>query len=80
MSTEKLASRGSLDDAHYDVLSQAFRNVLHTDVAVETYAQLIDGLPLQETCRDKTTLEMHSYLIIPSICTKTFVRGLETRQ
>lgn len=42
-----------LDDAHRDVLVRAINNVLATDEAVLTYAQIIDGLPIADVAFDR---------------------------
>lgn len=36
-----------LDDLHRALLQRALQNVLHTEIAATTYAQIIDGLPLK---------------------------------
>jgi hypothetical protein len=41
-----------LDRAHRDVLDSAVRNVLATERALETFAQIADGLPLHSVARD----------------------------
>ncbi|RWA14479.1 hypothetical protein EKO27_g559 [Xylaria grammica] len=42
-----------LDHDHYAALDTAVRRVLATDLAFETYAQIIDGLPTFEVARDR---------------------------
>lgn len=42
-----------LDDAHREVLVRAINNVLATDEAVLTYAQIIDGLPIADVAFDR---------------------------
>lgn len=42
----------ALDVEHREVLSRAIRNVLETDLATETYAQIIDGLPLMHAAQE----------------------------
>ncbi|KAK0752992.1 hypothetical protein B0T18DRAFT_314652 [Schizothecium vesticola] len=42
-----------LDDAHRDVLIRAINNVLATDEAILTYAQIIDGLPIADVAGDR---------------------------
>ncbi|GAW20479.1 hypothetical protein ANO14919_099850 [Xylariales sp. No.14919] len=42
-----------LDQDHYEALDTAVRRVLATDLAFETYAQIIDGLPTFEVARDR---------------------------
>jgi len=41
-----------LDRAHRDLLDSAIRNVLATERALETFAQIADGLPLSSVARD----------------------------
>jgi len=42
-----------LDDVHRDVLIRAINNVLATDEAILTYAQIIDGLPIADVADDR---------------------------
>ena len=42
-----------LDDQHREVLDRAMRNALGTDLALETYSQIIDGLPLASVAFDQ---------------------------
>ncbi|KAH7158516.1 hypothetical protein DER46DRAFT_360147 [Fusarium sp. MPI-SDFR-AT-0072] len=42
-----------LEGYHYDSLSLALRNVLNTDIALTTYAQIIDGLPIADVVWDR---------------------------
>jgi hypothetical protein len=51
MASAERAGPGVLDAEHYEALSRALRNVLHTDLALDTYAQMIDGLPTERTAR-----------------------------
>lgn len=37
-----------LDSSHLDTFTRATCNLLSTDLAIITYAQLIDGLPTEE--------------------------------
>ncbi|KAH6651682.1 hypothetical protein BKA67DRAFT_537542 [Truncatella angustata] len=46
MSDSDAISADSLGPNHYNALSKAIHQVLTTDLAIETYAQIIDGLPL----------------------------------
>lgn len=41
-----------LGGAHHDALIRAISNVLSTEIAEETYAQIIDGLPLASVVQD----------------------------
>lgn len=43
---ETSAAEQSLDEEHLAVYSRAITNVLSTDLAESTFAQLVDGLPL----------------------------------
>lgn len=45
-------SAAVLDPEHYHPLISAIRNLLSTDLAAITFAQLIDGLPLVDTVWD----------------------------
>lgn len=45
-------SAPSLDEAHRDVLFRALDNFLATDLAMITYAQIIDGLPVGHVASD----------------------------
>lgn len=42
-----------LDQPHRDFLDSALGNVLGTERALETYAQIVDGLPLASVAVDK---------------------------
>src|ERR1700761_8607370 len=42
-----------LPKAHCDVLIRALHNVLSTDIAEVTYAQILDGVPLAEVANDR---------------------------
>jgi hypothetical protein len=42
-----------LDKPHRDVLDRAVRNVLGTELALETCAQIADGLPLARVAFDQ---------------------------
>lgn len=46
-----------LDSAHRRLLDSAIRNVLHTERALETFAQIADGLPLCSVARDTRARE-----------------------
>lgn len=48
-----------LHDEHADGLRQAIINVLQTDLALTTYAQIIDGLPLSDTVWDQYSSRYH---------------------
>ncbi len=43
-----------LDKIHFDAINQSLRNVLATDLALQTFAQIIDGLPLAEAARQSS--------------------------
>jgi hypothetical protein len=42
-----------LDQQHRDILDSAVRNVLATDLTLQTYAQIADGLPLHNVASDQ---------------------------
>ncbi|KAF7536451.1 hypothetical protein G7054_g4584 [Neopestalotiopsis clavispora] len=44
-----------LDEVHCDALLRSIKNVLATDLASTTYAQIIDGLPLADVAWDQYT-------------------------
>lgn len=48
-----------LDDCHRDALSLAVRNVLQTELALVTYAQILDGLPTCPPVWDHFTNKYH---------------------
>lgn len=37
-----------LDKGHFDAIDRSLRNVLATELALQTFAQIVDGLPLSE--------------------------------
>ena len=47
------ATLEALTDTHRDIFTRAVRNVLSTNTAEETYAQVLDGLPLSKVERDR---------------------------
>jgi hypothetical protein len=46
------ASLELLDVEHRQILGQAVKNILNTDVAEFTYAQILDGLPTEKSVRE----------------------------
>lgn len=46
------ASIDILDGPHHDAVASAISNVLSTEIAETTYAQIVDGLPLIEVVND----------------------------
>lgn len=50
---------GSLDGDHSDALSRAISNILSTEAALRTYAQIIDGLPLGQVAREEMRGRLH---------------------
>lgn len=50
---EKRTAAQTLDDAHQVAFNRAITNVLATDLAELTFAQLVDGLPLLEVAGDQ---------------------------
>ncbi|KAF5001165.1 hypothetical protein FGRMN_1189 [Fusarium graminum] len=51
-SAPETSNLGILDDKHHDTLDQAVRNVLSTEPAERAYAQILDGLPTEQSLRD----------------------------
>jgi len=47
-------SLGWLDENHFEAINRALRNVLATDLALQTYAQILDGLPLSRVARESS--------------------------
>jgi hypothetical protein len=45
-----------LPEAHRDALVRALHNVLSTDIAEVTYAQILDGVPLAEVANDRYSM------------------------
>jgi len=45
---EKVAAELALDEPHLRVFSQALSNILNTEIAETTFAQIVDGLPLAD--------------------------------
>lgn len=48
----------NLDTAHRDIFIQAVNNVLATDLAIFTYAQIIDGLPTADVGWDRNIQDL----------------------
>ncbi|POR34349.1 Uncharacterized protein TPAR_05419 [Tolypocladium paradoxum] len=48
-----------LPDRHRDVFSRALSNVLSTETAELTYAQIVDGLPLSSVQNDAYDFGLH---------------------
>lgn len=44
-----------LDDTHCSALQRAINNLLDTNLAFATYAQIIDGMPTEDVAWDRTT-------------------------
>nr|RBR00408.1 hypothetical protein FVER53263_10186 [Fusarium verticillioides] len=53
MSSPEYVGLDRLEEYHYDSLSLALHNVLNTDIALMTYAQIIDGLPTADVVWDR---------------------------
>jgi hypothetical protein len=51
----------SLETNHRDHLTRAISNVLSTDIAEITYAQIVDGLPLSSVFDDTRNLSLIRY-------------------
>jgi hypothetical protein len=49
----------NLDTPHLEAFSLAISNIFHTDLALTTYAQLIDGLPVSEVAWDQYSSKLH---------------------
>lgn len=48
----------SLSGAHLNTFEKAISNILSTPIAEETYAQIIDGLPLTHVAQDSANEEL----------------------
>ncbi|KAK7752550.1 hypothetical protein SLS62_005518 [Diatrype stigma] len=59
MATFTTLSIENLDHEHRNAFSNAVHRVLSTDIAVETYAQIIDGVPLCEVAWDRYEHRLH---------------------
>ncbi|KAI1877981.1 uncharacterized protein JN550_000163 [Neoarthrinium moseri] len=59
MPTSDSISCDTLDDLHRDALFHAISNVLATDLALTTYAQIIDGLPVTNVAWDQYSSKIH---------------------
>lgn len=51
-SQDHLESADLLDESHRQVLERAVRNILVTELAEKTYAQILDGLPAEEAIEE----------------------------
>jgi hypothetical protein len=66
----------------FDILKQAIQNILTTDVAEFTYAQIIDGLPTTSSFRDFHILRRssdHPVQYHPTLCEGTMDRVRDFR-
>ena len=52
-----------LDDVHRRVLEQAVRNILATELAESAYAQILDGLPTEQSLMDSYTFQENDHLV-----------------
>lgn len=50
--SKKMAGLDALDDERAQTVRQALMNIISTDLAEFTYAQILDGLPTQQTILD----------------------------
>lgn len=50
--TQESSNLDILDDDHQNTLDQAVKNVLSTESAERAYAQILDGLPTEQSLRD----------------------------
>jgi hypothetical protein len=57
-SSPTVAINSSLTGPHLDSFNHAITNILSTDIAKLTYAQLIDGIPLAKVARDDANREL----------------------
>lgn len=48
-----------LDDGHRVALDRAISNVISTDIAEYTFAQIVDGLPTAEVANDRYGYPLH---------------------
>ncbi|KAL5588979.1 hypothetical protein FOBRF1_015507 [Fusarium oxysporum] len=53
MSSPEYVGLDRLEGYHYDSLFLALRNILNTDIALTSYAQIIDGLPTADVVWDR---------------------------
>lgn len=67
-SIDKSTVADVLDDRHQAVFQRAMTNVLATDLAELTFAQLVDGLPLWEVAID---MSRHSHTDEEPVCNHT---------
>lgn len=51
-SPPSVSNINELDGEHRSILINALGNILSTDVAESTFAQILDGLPTEEVARD----------------------------
>lgn len=49
-----------LDSNHRSALERAVSNILNTDLAITTYAQIIDGLPTELVAWDRGRHKLHA--------------------
>ncbi len=52
-SEQPLQPIATLQNAHREILIRAIANVLSTPIAKQTYAQIVDGLPLADVAWDR---------------------------
>lgn len=83
MLVREQANASSLGAEHYVVFCRAVKNLLRTDIALDHYAQLIDGLPTQETARDQITEALdaqHPVNQHKELCSGSLDRAIEFRE
>ncbi|KAI1349767.1 hypothetical protein F5Y01DRAFT_316440 [Xylaria sp. FL0043] len=64
-----------LDSYHYQAFATAIHRVLATDLALETYSQIIDGLPLSKVAWDRYSGRLdrrHPISLHTKLCTEAF--------
>ncbi|CZR47730.1 uncharacterized protein FPRO_13397 [Fusarium proliferatum ET1] len=82
MSSPDYVGLDRLDGYHYDSLSLALRNVLNTDIALTTFAQIIDGLPTADVAWDRysaTYESSHPIINHKTLCEGAFEKATTSR-
>lgn len=60
---ERALASDSLDAAHQSAFKRAVQNILHTDIAEITFAQIIEGLPLADVALNTRGPTFHEAII-----------------
>lgn len=82
MSSPDYVGLDRLDGYHYDSLSVALHNVLNTDIALTTFAQIIDGLPTADVVWDRysaTYEPSHPIINHKTLCEGAFEKTTTSR-